>query len=156
MRVDITFVSRKNRTPEYEAAIAALKKLISPNGDTNMATRAFAEAVCHYTMKKWAELRGLKKAGGHPCINRLLGKRCNGWGDEPCFPPYSDHLTMWNRDGRPYCLVSQPYGLTNEQVKEILNFCKDKGLTIDIDTWPAWHFPGRVLHVLFRRAHGLG
>jgi hypothetical protein len=155
MRVERNFVSRKNRTPEYEAAITALRKLITPDNHIDMAQRAFAEAVCDETLKKWAALRGLKPAGGHPCVHRLLGKRCSGLGDEPCYPPNSDHLSMWNRNGRPYCLVSQPYGLNHKQIQEIMHYCQTKGLTVDIDTWPAWHFPGVVLHVLIRRAHEL-
>jgi len=65
--------------------------------------------------------------------------------------PAGDHLSMWTKDGTPFCFVSQPYGLGYYDLKDTLKFCARHGLRIEIDAWPSWHAPGEVVTVLFFR-----
>lgn len=118
--------------------------------------RAFAEATWAGREEAWAARYRLKKSGGHPCIARLLGKRCwygghGSYDSPPCSPPGADHASLWIRDGKPIAYVFQPYGLTNDTLHELLAFCDRWGLDVNIDTWPAGHFPGAVLWVELTR-----
>ena len=62
-----------------------------------------------------------------------------------------DHVSCWNKDGKPYCLVSQPYGLSTEALKNMLTTADILGLEIDISSHPSWHYPGAVLTVIWKK-----
>jgi hypothetical protein len=77
----------------------------------------------------------------------LLGRR------SPCTytrPPWFDHGTRWTRDGKPYCLVGQPYGLSADNLRELLALVDDHGLHVGVDNRPDWHYPGHLLSVVVR------
>jgi len=153
------FVSRKERTEAYLAAIKALRDLIEAEG-LNKANRAYAEASAETIQESFAKIEGATRAGGRMCMRRLLGKKCTvGYPSEirdgashECVPPGSDHVSLWNKDGKASMLVSQPYDLSYRTLKEMLAFCEDHGLEVDISTYPTWHFPGQVLGVIWRKA----
>ena len=70
-------------------------------------------------------------------INRKIGKQ------------YLLTQTDW-RDHIGYCgevLISEPYGLTPEGVRELVAFCDRHGLDFEIDAC-SQHFPTNVLAVL--------
>lgn len=98
---------------------------------------------------EWAAGEGVRKSDANTDpIPWLLGRRS---------PSYSapagwfDHGTRWTRDGRPYCLVGQPYQLLADDLRELLDLQLEHGLDVSVATWPAWHYPGRVLSVIVTR-----
>lgn len=139
-------------TPADElSAIRALQKIHDRKGS---ADRVFAAAMRDRLEKEWAEENGLCRAEGHICIHRLLDFHCPPVVQDTCelMPPHTDHASLWIKDGRPHCLVSQPYELEMEDIEEIIDFCKEHDLSFDIDGYPGFHFPSRVLFVVFRPA----
>jgi hypothetical protein len=101
---------------------------------------------------RWAEARyGLKESKRTPyCVCRLLGKRtCRYYGSSECAhsPPGVDHPSLWLFGGKATTFVFQPYGLTTRNILLLGEFCRDRQLSVVIDTWPAWHYPGNVLFV---------
>jgi hypothetical protein len=66
---------------------------------------------------------------------------------------------MWayQEDPRtPVAYVSQPYGLTSEEMQKIVQCCEEWGLTASIgagfNIWhPTWYFPGAVLSIVVTR-----
>lgn len=97
---------------------------------------------------EWARQRGLKQSKKRPfCVCRLLDKRCSHYGASSCpnSPPETDHPSLWCRDGKAHTFVSQPYQLLDPE--RLDRFCRERGLKCTITTWPAWHYPGAVLHV---------
>jgi hypothetical protein len=150
---------RENRP--YREAVAALDALISQEGSDH-ATRAYGEVVQDTLLANFAKARGLKRSNGAVCISRLHGKQCalgyqfsNHRTAGGCFPPGTDHPSLWNKDGKPYCFVSQPYGLSHRTLREILAYCEANGFEVEIDAQPSWHFPGRVLTVIFTKAESV-
>lgn len=139
------------RTPEYEAAVAALKRLsAATGGNTAVVAAAFAEAACLDREQAWAARFGLKPSGGHPCIARLWGKRCmcsDLKSDLPCYPPGADHRRLWLRDGKPAVYTFEPYHLDHETLRCLVEFCERWELELGIHAWPASHYPGEVLWV---------
>jgi hypothetical protein len=134
-------------------AITALGKLLEIEGlDATM--RAYGWAVQDTLLNLWARKHGLKKSPARPCIQRLLEKKCGTFDLHPCAPPHTDHPSLWLKNGKPYCYVSQPYGLPLDHLKTIMEFCEKHGLTFDIDAWPGWHFPHRVLFLTFVALEG--
>ena len=108
---------------------------------------------------RFKERYGVKESRGVVCWQRLLGKRCPTYQsssqkyDVPhvCYPPHSDHVTLWNKNGKPHFLVSQPYGPWHyNRILKIGEFCEKNNLEFLIDAWPSWHYPGRVLTVIFK------
>ena len=139
------FVSKEQRTPDYLAAIKALEAL-----DSGLRTFAYAEAVCQEHLDSWARSRRLKPSSSEPCRRLLFGKRCTMGYADGCPDhdlPDHDHVSVWHREGH-HVIVSQPYGLSEKACREIADL-SDLGIHVNIDTWPAWHFPGTVLQVEF-------
>jgi len=114
--------------------------------------RTYAVAVSEKLQKAWGESQGLKRYKGRPCLHRLLGQKCPPMESFSLMPPYTDHPSLWMKDGKPFCLVSQPYGLSMGRIEEITVFCQKHGLTFTIDSWPGWHFPHAVLFITFTPA----
>lgn len=140
----------------YADAVTALAALVQAEGP-DAATRAYAQATWETRREQWAAKHGgLKQSAGHVCLSRLLGKRrCNEAGPDtlrPCRPPGADHCSLWLKDGVPEVLVSQPYGLGLQTMRELVALCDRCDFDASVDTWPAWHFPGGVLMVEIRRA----
>lgn len=141
-------------TGRYIKATQALAELVEAEG-TDAAVRAYAEATWERKREGWAAKHGLQQTRGRVCLARLLGKRCGGFGRDvkgiPCQPPGADHCSLWLKEGHPEVFVSQPYGLSLKTMRELVALCDCTGLDVLVDTWPAWHFPGRVLMVEIRR-----
>lgn len=135
-------------SPEFTAVVDALR----PLGE-HMAVVAYAEATHDAVKRDWMASRGLKPSTlGHGCIRRLLGKRCTyERADDdgpPCEPPGADHSSLWYRDGKAAVFLTQPYGpLSGSQLAALVSFADRWGLVLLVDTWPAYHYPGRTLAV---------
>jgi hypothetical protein len=68
------------------------------------------------------------------------------WGYEPG----GDHRTLWTKDGKPYCWVSQPYGLRFEDIQKMVLHATKYGLRFEVNSYPAWHYPGSVVFIIWR------
>jgi hypothetical protein len=137
------FLSREIlKRPEIQAAKAALE-----NVSEGAAIRLLAMQHAEDRQKAWAKRYGLKRSTVRdPCPFRILRVRhperpfCNS----ACAGPQADHLSMWNFAGKPAVVVSQPYGLN---VVELVAWAQRHGFHVQVQAWPAWHFPHRVFHV---------
>jgi hypothetical protein len=99
---------------------------------------------------KWALERGLKLyARSAPCIFRLLDRVPPGHRHRGglCWPPGSDHASLWTHAGKPSCFISQPYSLDSRVLDEMLDFAMSYQLRFVVSTWPAFYYPGHVLMV---------
>lgn len=137
--------------PEQVEVIKAIDKLMEISG-FDMVKRTYAQAIYQDLKRGWAESLGLKQFTGRPCVHKLLGQKCLGGESFSLIPPYTDHPSLWLKDGKPFCLVSQPYGLSMLQIEEIGEFCHKHGLEFEINSWPGWHFPHAVLFITFTPA----
>ena len=81
----------------------------------------------------------LKHTSGSVDVMRLVGKRST-W---IAALPWEDHCSLWNKDGKPYLFVSEPYPLVMSEIKELVTFCEHYGLTFTIRAWSRW-FPGNT------------
>jgi len=139
-------------TPADEfSAICALQSIHDRGGSPD---QVFATALGARLEAEWAKTNGLTRAKGHPCVHRLLDFHCAPAMAESCdcVPPFTDHPSLWMKDGKPHCLVSQPYEMDMESIEDITAFCKQHGLSFTIDAYPAFHFPTRALFVVFQPA----
>lgn len=145
------FASGKNRTEQYLRALGALRELLEAQGE-DAVNRAYAEAVAETCYQLFAG-KGFKRSDGRLCVHRLLGKQCNL---KDCLPPSADHDTLWLQNGKPARYIMQPYGLTWDDMKKLVAFCESHKLKADVDTWPSFHFPGRVLSIHLSRQERQG
>jgi hypothetical protein len=138
------------RTARYEQAVAALQALLEEGG-LDAVSRAYGEATWQEEERQFRVINKLTPLKGHRCVPRLRGQRCPGkyhymWDKVPV----QDHSSDWKKDGKPYCVVSQPYPpLSTEDLKAILDFCGDD-LEVSIST-DSWWFPGRTLRIVYYR-----
>ncbi len=97
----------------------------------------------------------LKLSKGRECVRRLLGKQCvDGYQYSKCEcrPPWSDHATMWTRDGKAYCYIFQPYGWNESKAQDLTRFCEKHGLTYSVDPESSWHRPGSTTLIVITKA----
>ncbi len=112
-------------------------------------------------MNIWAEKHGLRRSTTHACLRHLVGQRCDGisgtdidgcpTGDRN----YADHPTLWLQNGSREILIFQPYGLSKADIEEILEDAERYDVSLRLDAWPSWHYPGSVLTVTFQRTEPL-
>jgi hypothetical protein len=136
----------RKQPKEYHEAVAALCSL-GDAGDWDLVLRAFAETVADRRRENFARHYGVTPSrSGHPCVNRLLGKPCR----DICPPiPGSDHTSLWLKGGRPWGIVTQPYGISS--VHQMAEFAGRYNLEMTVDAWLSWHFPGSTVLVLFKK-----
>lgn len=137
-------------TPEQVEMIKSIDNLIKVS-DLGTVKETYAHAIHRDLKEIWAKNLNLKQSSGRICVQRLLGKHCNDDG-HLCVPPRTDHPSLWLKNGKPFCLVSQPYGLRMPDIEAIGKFCHHHGLKFEIDSWPGWYFPHAVLFVTFTPA----
>lgn len=143
-------VRQKKR--EIDSISQAIKRLVD-RFDADKVEKAYYQ-LSGDVKKQWAERYGLKEAKGPVCAMRLLGKKCGQFDSRTgtlekceCRPPGSDHASLWRYKTNPVVYVYQPYGLSGNIMNELGEYCRKWGFLIRIDTWPAWHYRGRVLFV---------
>lgn len=151
-RVTTRFLSRKERTPLYEAAVAALQALSEEGGSP---TRAFAEAVAETRQQRFGARHKVKPSGGSATIARLIGKGLSQEDRYLLRPPGADHDSLWLRDGKPVMFVTQPYELHRDGMREIVAFCDQWNLDVTVDTADSWHFPGWTTLLRYERQGGV-
>lgn len=129
-------------SPQYLETVRML-------ADLDTYDRAFGEVASSRIQERLRRM-GYTQSRGTPCVHRLLGKRsCRG--ERDCLPPDSDHVTLWNRDGKPAMLVSQPYGVFHDALKGTLAFAEERGLSVFIDAGFSWYWCGTTVAVILTR-----
>src|SRR5262245_39601587 len=108
----------------------------------------WSETESEMRQRQFAEKYGITRSDQHPCVDPLVGKCCLG--NCPRIPA-GDHLSLWNKDDKPFVIVSQPYRLLYDDLKETVKFCARYGLRAEISAWPSWHSPGEILTILYFR-----
>ena len=139
------FASGKDRTPHYESAVAALRRLAEE--DPDLVGRAFAEVDSGIT-KKWMT-KGLRRSSGSQSYLRLLGKKPHPQSIRT-LPRFADHTDLWIKNGRPFLWTTQPYGLDDPGIKELAGLI-DLGLDARISAHRSWHFPGSTVMVELKK-----
>lgn len=144
-------------TPAYHRAVEALRALISEKEGTDYATRAYAEAVWeedYEIFKEWSKSRPCDAP--HVCVHRMRRERCPSNRRDPgvClthFLPAADHLSEWREEeGNERFIVSQPYSLDYDSMKELVEYCEKLHLRADVSARLSWHFPGETLRIVIR------
>jgi hypothetical protein len=140
----------------FREAVRALERLVEEEG-LDTAERAFATAAWEKRREAFAKRLRVKPTAGHVCLNRLVKGHCKGTGlmFPKCFwlPVANDHVSLWLRDGEPHVYVSQPYGLTLNDMRALVEFCDAHGLDAAV-TAGSWHFPGETLLIEITRREG--
>ena len=100
---------------------------------------------------EWAQREGLTEYSGSAYLglNFLTRQKRNDWQDNNF--PAADHVTYWKKNGKPYCIVSQPYHLDNGEMAKISALCITHNLDVIVTTFPSWHYPGSVLFMEWRK-----
>jgi excisionase family DNA binding protein len=132
----------------YLQVVEIIRMLIDHEG-IDHAQRAFAQAA-FLAIRSYVTSHLKPRSGSHVCHHRLLGKKkCPDTFEHPCDSPNfpgQDHISEWTRDGKTVKIISQPYGLSYETLRETVKYCEKHGLRADISP-ESWHFPGRTLRI---------
>ena len=138
------FVTGERRTPAFERAVEALQAL----EDAGTMDAACAEATRDYREQLYIKRRGVKLSPGLCILERLTGRRAVR---DPVSFAWIDHRSLWLKDGKPYSFVTQPYGLSLNDLKQIVAYCEEHGLDVFVDAGLSWHYPGTTVAVEFTR-----
>lgn len=174
------FFRYRDKTEKFFKALKAMRTLFnetmsSNNGDekakTHRAVReceqVFAKVVSNARRETYIEMRGFKESpAGITCALRLV-KSCKhtrggfitrDFYRDSCHPPGSDHNTMLLKDGKVNEFIMQPYELSFENMKKLVDYCGHNGLRADVTNWAAWYYPGVALAIVLtkndRKAQG--
>lgn len=151
--LDISRTKRDDLTvKQYIKTVKEIRKLLERDTFDPIDTcfRAFGEAIASPLKKQWEEVAGLRESSGVPCPERLTKHRCScGWSHE--LAPGSDHTSLWLENGKPKLYITQPYDLSYEKMKELVAFCEEKGLRVDVHGRGSWHFPGYTLKIVIAK-----
>ena len=99
-------------------------------------------------IKTWSEKNGLKESNTRKVGMSFLTGNNTGY---PFLEEFLDHPSYWNKNGKPFAVVGQPYQINEEDMKLACRICEEHSLSFYISTWPAWHYPDHVLFIEFRR-----
>jgi hypothetical protein len=142
------FVNERDRTIKFTHL---LEHMVSMRHE--QVECAYAEAFAESSEKHWIEREGVTATEAHPCLYRLAGRACPKTRDteDECLPAGFDHTTMWNKNGKPHIILTQPYHISPDSMMNWQRLCNQLGLSFWISTSPSFHYPGRVLSVEFKR-----
>lgn len=132
-------------SPLYKKAVSILQEVQKIEGS---AARVCAEVIHDQILQAFIKRNGLKPSNGARCVSRLLGKQCK-YSLHPCTPPAVDHISLWNKDGKPHVYVSQPYAISWKNLQQIVDYCREHGLQAQISA-ESWHFPGQTVLLEYR------
>ena len=59
--------------------------------------------------------------------------------------PCADHVSYWKKDGKSWCIVSQPYQIHSDEIEELTEICNAHGLKFCITSYPSWYCPNGVV-----------
>lgn len=136
-----------------KAAIAQLRVLFghekSKEGTSSAldtVTRVFAHVTAEELENAFAERYALKRSGGACCAMRLLGKRTCPSAYHPGVcrdhsPPSADHVTLWNKGGKPQLMVWHPYGLIESDLRSLFDYCDRLGFEFTMGAL-SFYYPG--------------
>ncbi len=110
--------------------------------------RESMEATGGRRMASYIERRGVKPSSGWHFLERLTGRRAVR---DPMRFAWLDHPSLWIKAGKPFSFVSQPYGLSLQDLREIVAYCEEHDLDVSVDAGASWHYPGATVAVEFTR-----
>lgn len=61
-----------------------------------------------------------------------------------------DHTTLWQQGGKPKLLVTQPYQISKDQLKKLIEHCDQYGIDFSIDA-RSFYFPGSTIRIVFKK-----
>lgn len=142
-------------TDLYAAAVAARPATFPHSRADSAAYRAARDEL----QAAWAKAHGLRRSNRrHRCMVALTDTpRTHAFRCEHCHATPTnilDHVTLWNRDGRPAVLVSQPYPseLSPAGLAWLEDHTSALGLVYSITDEPSWWCPGWTKFVVITRA----
>lgn len=114
------------------------------------AQDVIAEAIWEQARDAFLSTWGVTLSREYPCIHWLKGERCPG--SLACYEhgaiPGADHTDGLIKDGKPWAIVTQPYGL-GDDLPKLVDYCQRHDLVLQVEPW-SWHYPGRTLLLLVR------
>jgi hypothetical protein len=120
--------------------------------------------LCRRRRETWMQQAGVKECTAQRC----LGKVVLGAGHKSCYAywgacEYQDFMSrfhfsifdhtkiFFHPKSRTYVFISQPYNLTRQHVDMLQEWCRDRGLVVDVLPHAGWHHPSAPLVVIRRK-----
>lgn len=137
---------------EFKQVALAIEGLAKKEGYLSVSG-AFATGTRDILKEELAAMYKVKESKSMPCIQRLIKGACGITRQKECecSPPGTDHPSLWNKDGKPYIFVSQPYALSGAALAKIHEFCEQNNLEVEVRTYPAYYYPSAVMTVIYRK-----
>jgi len=136
---------------DYIETVAKLKDLCKKEG-INMVNRAFAESIAFNIYDSYKSYRKVKRSSVDD-IGRLITKNKKKYDlfHKHRSSIHIDHPSLWNKDKKPFSFVSQNYGISHDDLLNIMEFCEQYGLKVDMCANMSWWFPGQTILLEFTK-----
>lgn len=66
-------------------------------------------------------------------------------------PSWWDHPSFWKRNGKPGCVVIQPYYMSEKDILDLTELCEKNGLVWYAESELSWHFPNSTSLIIISR-----
>lgn len=146
---------RRRPSRAYASAVDALHTLLTSEGAQSV-DRAYAEIAHGVRKKAFTQAPGVKmsKRTYPQCLAPLLGRRhVLGAPDgmcELCDPLRAEHYALLQKNRKPVCFVMQPYKVSWEDMKKLVEFCDNYSFRASVSAQKSWHFPGWTLGIFIK------
>ncbi len=140
----------KNPPAKYLEAVKVLRELLSES-DLDTVRRAYAQATWASYRDQFAELSEIHFGSGSVCAHKLLGRNHCRENFSDCEFPARDHASYGVAGRKTMMLISQPYSLAEDDLRNIVQFCDKNKVKVSVTANDSWHFPGDTLLIVYRK-----
>ena len=144
-------VFKDKKSTVYLEAIRALKQLEQEEGHD--AVLRVAAQVIQVGRKAWLSKKW-KGLSSQPCLGKVGdGRHRHNLNDSCPQLPGADHTEMIKTETGAYLYVTEPYGLSWDNLRDMVEMCQERRLAMSIEARLSTHFPGETLAIIVTRDH---
>lgn len=148
---DIAALSDVNDLAKKDADVQSLQvllwKILHKYG-AMLTMRIVAKVLSPYKMRKFEKAFSVHAYRGgkwRSIPSDLTGKDIE---EDPDL--HLDHRELWMKDGKAFCLTSEPYYINKKALKRLIEHCDMYGIDFQIDA-ESFYYPGHTVRILFKK-----
>lgn len=147
-----------DNNPNYQAIVRIIRNALRDGFSISQVVRAVADAIREYRRKQFMQYHKVKENNGRyydvpatlsvkdPESEDFLLKSPGGELSESI-----EHCDLWLRRGKPYLMTTNPYFVSKDELKKLIEHCDKYDIDFQIDA-ESDYFPGQAIRILFK--HG--
>src|SRR5699024_1940126 len=119
----------------------------------DLVDRCYSEVKHEVNKELYTKRNNLKESNAVINTKRIIDKPIK-YGFVDLRFPLSDHARLWNKDGKPFSYTSEPYNLSKNDMKKLMDHCEKYGLDFHISN-NSFHYPAGTLFIEIKKQNRL-